>query len=102
MTKAIDKTSHDARQWAIEVARLAEDRNCEDILALDLRQASPVTEYFVIASGSSSRLLKSLADELERLGKKKAHKVWRVAGRDAGDWIVMDFVDVVVHLFTQP
>lgn len=100
--RAKRKNELPGRRLAIEVARLAKDRNCEDILVLDLRELSPVTEHFVIATGTSNRQLRSLCDEIEKLGRDMGQKVWKVAGREAGDWIVMDFVDVVVHLFNEP
>lgn len=90
-----------ARQWAIAAARLAEQRNCEEIIVLDLRDLSPVTDYFVIATGTSDRQLRSVGDELCQEGKAAGHRVWHVDGKDSGEWIVLDFVDVVVHLFDQ-
>ncbi|MBN1943235.1 MAG: ribosome silencing factor [Phycisphaerae bacterium] len=91
----------EARDWATAVARLASDRHAEDILVLDLRECSPVTDYFVIATGTSDRQICAVADEIEAVGAKIGQRVWRVAGRETGDWIVMDFVDVVVHLFNR-
>jgi len=91
----------EAKKFAIETARIAEDSHCEEILVLDLGGISPVTEYFVIATGTSDRQMRSIADEMAQKGKKTGHKVWHVAGRDGGDWIVLDFVDVVVHLFNE-
>ena len=90
-----------ARKLAAEAARIAHDRNAEDIVVLDLRDISPVTDYFVIATGTSDRQLRSVADEIADHGKSIGQKVWHVAGRQAGDWICLDFVDVVVHLFNQ-
>ena len=89
------------RNLGFEITKLIRDRNCENIRMLDLRETSPVTDYFIIATGTSDRQLRSLSDEIERLGKKIGQKVYKVAGRDSGDWIVMDFVDVVVHLFNE-
>ena len=91
----------DSRGLAIKFAQLAQDRNMEDILILDLRDLSPVTDFFVIATGTSNRQICALADELKRLGKKINNKVWKTAGMNAGDWVVMDFFDVVVHLFNE-
>ncbi len=85
--------------FAVEAARIALHDNCEDIIVLDLRGHSPVADFFVIATGTSDRQLRSVADDLTRHGKNVSHKAWRVAGADRGDWIVLDFVDVVVHLF---
>ena len=90
-----------ARVLATEAARIAHDGNCEDILVLDLRTVSPVTDYFVICTGTSDRQIRSIADDIVRSGRQIDQKVWHVAGRDAGDWIVLDFVDVVVHLFNS-
>lgn len=88
------------RKLAVEAARLAQDRNCEETLVLDLRELGAVTNYFVIATGTSDRQIRSLAEEIERLGESMGQRVWHVAGRESATWIVLDFVDVVVHLFT--
>ena len=100
--RARSKNEDNARKLAVAVARLAHDRNAEDIIVLDLRGLSPVTDYFVIGTGTSNRQIRSLADEIEDLARRIDQKVWKAAGREAGNWIVMDFVDVVVHLFNQP
>ncbi|MGB2823536.1 MAG: ribosome silencing factor [Phycisphaerae bacterium] len=90
-----------ARELAVAAAGLAHHDNCEQIVVLDLRDISPVTDYFVIATGSSDRQMRSVADDIKRHGASVGQKVWHVAGREAADWIVMDFVDVVVHLFDE-
>ena len=87
------------REWALEIAQLISDRHGYDIVILQVGEISPITDYLLIATGTSDRQLVSVADELQRLGKKKGNKVWKVAGQDSGDWVVLDFVDVVVHLF---
>jgi len=70
-------------------------------MVLDLRGISPVTEFFVIASGTSTRQLRSVAQFIADKGKELDQKVWHIAGRDSADWILLDFVDVVVHLFDE-
>ena len=92
-------TDPGGQNMAVAAARIALHDNCEDIVVLDLRGRSPVADFFVIATGTSDRQLRSVADDLGRHGKNVGHKVWRVAGTERGDWIVLDFVDVVVHLF---
>jgi len=89
----------DAEKLAIEAARIARDDNCEDIVVLDLRGISPVTDFFVIGTGTSDRQIRATCDSIARHGKNTGQKVWKIAGEDKGDWIVMDFVDIVVHLF---
>lgn len=103
MTKVAKKTvkKDQARQLAIEAARLAEQGNCEQIIVLDLRGISPVTDYFVIATGTSDRQMRSVGDDVIEFGRSIDQKVYRMAGMESADWIVLDFVDVVVHLFDQ-
>lgn len=102
MAKTTDTTQDGARKLALQTARLVEDRNFEEIVILDLRETSAVTNYFVIATGTSDRQIRAVSEEIEREAKAIGEKVYRVAGREAADWVVMDFVDVVVHLFTRP
>jgi len=94
-------TDNAARDLAVQAARIARDDNAEDVLILDLRGISPVTDYFVIATGTSDRQLRAVCDEIAAQGKAIGQQVWHVAGRDSADWILLDFVDVVVHLFEQ-
>ncbi|MBI5724961.1 MAG: ribosome silencing factor [Planctomycetes bacterium] len=90
-----------ARKLAVEAARTAHHDNAEDAVVLDLRGASPVTDYFVICTGTSGRQMRSVADDIIAAGAKMGQKVWQTAGMDSADWIVLDFVDVVVHIFSQ-
>lgn len=99
--KKSDKPSDSAKKLAIETARIALDNNCEDIVVLDLRGVSPVTDFFVIATGTSGRQMRSAAEEITKYGKSIEQRPWHVAGLDSPDWIVLDFVDVVVHLFDE-
>ena len=82
-------------------ARLAEDKKAEDIIVLDLRGRSPVCDYFVIATGTSGRQMRTVADDLTVYGRGVGSPPWHIAGMEAADWIVLDFVDVVVHLFDE-
>ena len=90
-----------ARELAITAARTAEDNNAEDIVVLDLRGISPVTDYFVICSGTSGRQMRTVADEAAKAAAKMGQRVWKTSGMDAGGWILLDFVDVVVHIFDK-
>ncbi len=91
----------EGRKLAVAAARIAHDNNAEDITILDLRRVSPVTDYFVICSGTSDRQIKTVAEEIAQHGKSVGQKVWRMAGKEVADWIVLDFVDVVVHIFDE-
>lgn len=99
----VDKKTNqsEAAAFAVASARLSRDTNCEDIVVLDLRGVSPVTDFFVICTGTSDRQMRSTADDICEYGKSTDYKVWHVAGKDTGGWIVLDFVDVVVHIFDE-
>lgn len=95
--KATDDQS--VRQFVIDAARLIEDLRTEDIVIFDVRGLSDVTDYILIGSGTSRRQIKSVGGEVEDLAKKSGLVRY---GRDADDdatWLVVDLVDVVVHLF---
>jgi ribosome-associated protein len=81
------------------VGRLALERKAHDVLVLDLRGISTATDCFVIASGNSDVQVKAIAnhilDELRKAGEKPAH----VEGLDTGRWVLMDYIDFVVHVF---
>ncbi len=87
------------RKFAIEAARLAQDRHCTDIVVLDMAGVSPATDYFVIATATSDRQAKSVADEISGIAKDFALKKYGSAGYEQGRWILMDYITVVVHLF---
>jgi len=87
------------RDFAVEAARLVRDLKCEDVKLLDVRGLSQVCDYVLIASGTSEKQMKSVAEDLEDLGRDVQHTVFR-SNRDTGStWIIIDFVDLVVHLF---
>ena len=87
------------RSFAIEAARLLEDRHFEDVRLLDVRGLSQVCDFVLIGSGTSDRQMKSVAQELEELGEERNNIVFRSDRDAAGTWIVIDFVDLVAHLF---
>ena len=86
---------------SIEAAvHAAEDKKAEDIVVLDLRKAAGFTDYFVICSGHNARQIHAISDAitdaLAGQGSKPAH----VEGRDRSEWVLLDYFDFVVHVFT--
>jgi ribosome-associated protein len=90
-----------AKAFALAAARLARDRHCSDIVVLDLHGVSPAADFFVIATGTSDRQMRSLADEISQEGRKTGFGRFGRAGYDQAHWILLDYIDVVVHLFTE-
>ncbi len=89
------------RALAVEAARIAHDRHSTDIVILDVRGISPVTDYFVIATGTSDRQMTAVAQEMMQMGRANGQKALNVAGLNSPYWVLLDFVDVVVHLFSE-
>ena len=87
------------RKFAIETARLLKDRHCEDVLLLDVHGRNDITDYILLASGTSDRQMRAVAEEIEQLASQTG-MVRLGADIDAHTtWVVLDFIDLVVHLF---
>lgn len=89
----------DGETLAAGVARVAAEQNCEDVVVLDLRGMSPVTDFFVIATGTSDRQIRAVADSIDEHAECQGHKRFGRSGQDLAQWLLLDYVDVVVHLF---
>ena len=86
---------------AARVADFASDVKAQDIVELDLRSVLGYTDYFVIASGNSDRQTKAIHDRIyENLKKEHGLLPRRVEGLAEARWILMDYLDVIVHIFT--
>jgi ribosome-associated protein len=84
-----------------EIARLASDKKAIDVVELDLRGVLGYTDYFLICSGNTGRQAKAIQDGIAE-GLKREHRTLpgRVEGSAEAGWILMDYLDVVVHIFT--
>ena len=89
-----------ARQFAIEAARLLADTRCQNVVVLDTRGLSPVTDFMLIATGTSPRQMQTACDEVEELGRPRGFRPHSRSG-DNGQWTCIDLIDVVVHVFGQ-
>jgi len=84
---------------ALECARAAIDKKAENVRVLDLREISGFTDYFVICSGVSDRQIQAIADSIENSMSKKGYDLLSIEGYSEGRWVLMDFGDIVVHVF---
>ena len=91
----------DSRRLALRCRELADNKKAEDIVILDVRELSSVTDYFVIASGASDRQVKTISEEVVRALRGEGTKPVRTEGEAGSRWILLDFVDFVVHVFHQ-
>ncbi len=96
MTESRNETT---RKFAIEAAKLAISRHCEDTVVLDIKGKSPVTDYFLIATGTSDRQMRTVCDEISELAREMGLSRFGRAGYEQGRWIVLDYVDIMFHIF---
>ena len=101
MTATRPPKSGDGLALAREAARLALDKKATDAVLLDLRELAAVSDYFVIVSAASEVQVKAIADHVEDRLREKGLKPWHVEGREGRHWMLLDYIDVVVHVFHE-
>lgn len=90
-----------ALETALEVAQFLDSKRAEDVVIMNVRDVLFITSYFVLATGTSSRAIRTLADGLTPIMKKSAYERVGVENDDEGRWICVDYNEVVVHLFDR-
>ncbi len=88
-----------SREAAIAAARAAADKQATDIVILDVHELIVITDYFVICSASTKRQVKTVIEEIERSIRELGEKPIRREGEEDGGWWLLDYFDVVVHVF---
>ena len=88
-----------SRERALAAARAAASKNGTDTVVLDVGEVLAIVDWFVITSGSNTRLVQTLADEVEAALKATGGGPLRVEGYDDASWVLLDCGDVVVHVF---
>ena len=96
----LGKQPTDALQRALVAARVAEENRGRDIVVLDMRQLTPIFDYFVLASGTSRRQLHAMSEEIDHaLEEGLGDRRMGIEGYAESRWILLDYGDVVIHLF---
>jgi ribosome-associated protein len=89
----------DSKKLAMFCRDCADNKKAEDLVVLDVRKLSSVTDYFVIASGSSQPHLRAIVEEItSKLRDEHDLRAARVDGMVSGSWVVLDYFDVIVHV----
>nr|WP_163653017.1 ribosome silencing factor [Listeria sp. PSOL-1] len=83
------------------VAKAADDKRAEDILALDMQGISSFADYFVICHGNSDKQVQAIAREIKEKAIENQIEVKRLEGFDAAKWILIDLGEIVVHVFNR-
>lgn len=88
-----------------EMTRLAlhalEEKKAEDISVIDISEVSVLADYFIIASGNNRSQMQALADHTEETLGRAGYHVKQIEGYDSANWILMDYGDIIVHLFDR-
>jgi len=88
-----------SRQLALRAAELAASKKAEDIVIMDLRRVTNFADHFVLCTATSDVQLRAVADAIVDGLAKLQHEVWHSEGYDTRSWILLDYVDIVVHVF---
>lgn len=88
------------KKFLTVTVRAAEDKKAEDIIVLNLSPICSFTDYFVICTGRSARQAQAIADGVEEALRKHAMRPAHVEGYQQGEWVLMDYMDFVVHVFS--
>ena len=88
-----------------ELAKIAvkalEDKKGEDIKVIDISEISVLADYFIIAGGNNRSQIQAMADNVDELIGKNGGRLKQIEGYDAGNWVLLDFQDVIVHIFDK-
>ena len=86
-----------------ELTKLAvaalEDRKAEDVTVIDISEISPIADYFIIANGTNESQVRALVDNVEETLGKAGYEVKQREGYGLGSWVLLDFGDIIVHVF---
>ena len=87
-----------SEQLSSLVVDALDDTKAQDIIKLDVRNMTTVTDYMIVASGTSSRHVKALIENVAEKAKKAGHKPIGVEGEEGGEWVLLDLQDALVHV----
>ena len=99
MTKRREQMTN--KDYALLAGKFLSDKKAKDIVIIDIQGKATFADYFVLCSGTSERQINTLADQLEDAMYDKGLEVRAIEGKNASGWILMDFGDMIVNLFTE-
>lgn len=96
------RSREEAERLAMIAAEALLDKKGRDVVVLDVGDLTTLADYFVVCHGTSETQIKALADNVEEeIRKQLSEKVWKREGFDSRRWIILDYVNVVVHVFSE-
>lgn len=91
----------DSKDFALKITDLIFNKKGYDVLILDLHKLASFADYFIICSADSDTQVKAIADEVDKSLKDEGIRCWHKEGFNALSWVLLDYVDVVVHIFKR-
>ena len=91
----------DSKKKALAIAKAASDKKALDIVTIDMRKIPSISDYFVIASGTSTTQVRAIADHIEKTLRKAGERVWHSEGASEALWVILDCGDVLAHIFYE-
>ena len=90
-----------SKKMALMAIDALEDRKGEDIKVIDISTISTLADYFIIASGTNVNQVQAMADSVQEVLGRAGHMTKNVEGYDTGSWVLLDFGDIIVHVFDR-
>ncbi len=90
-----------AKKMAKLAIQALEDKKGEDVRVIDIHQVSVLADYFIIASGSNPNQVQAMTDNVEEVLGKAGHACRQIEGYQNANWILMDYNDIIVHVFCK-
>ena len=88
-----------SKKMALMAVDALEDRKGEDVRVIDISEISTLADYFIIAGGTNINQVQAMADNVQEVLGRAGHMTKNVEGYEAGNWILLDFGDIIVHVF---
>ena len=89
------------KEYAMLAGKVLSDKKAQDIVVIDIQEKASFADYFVICSGTSERQVQSLVDDVEDAFAKEDLLAKSIEGKNGSGWILMDFGDIIVNVFTK-
>ena len=91
----------DSKEMVLAAAVAAVDKKATDLLVLEIAKLLDIADYFLICSGSGNKQTKAISNEVRKTLREKGSSPLRAAGEERGDWVLLDYGDFVIHIFTE-
>lgn len=96
-----DSSTEKVRKMAQITIEALEDKKAEDIKVIDISQVSVLADYFIIANGSNRSQIQALSDAVEEKLGRAGYPIRQIEGYDNANWVLLDFGDIIVHIFDR-